>query len=74
MGRHKAFQISRDAGRIHTTLVSDLDDAFVRRLLLHPQPDLQTALDGALGVICLLARELAIMPYANATMPQLVSA
>ena len=73
VGRHKAFQISRDAGRIHTTLVSDLDDAFVRRLLLHPQPDLQTALDGALEDMPVGAR-IGVMPYANATMPQLVSA
>ncbi len=72
VGRHKAFQISRDAGRIHTTLVSDLDDAFVRRLLLHPQPDLQRALDGALEDMPVGAR-IGVMPYANATMPQLVS-
>ena len=33
VGPHKAFQISRDAARIHTALVSELDDALARRLL-----------------------------------------
>ena len=30
VGRHKAMQVSRDAARIHTTLVSELDADFVR--------------------------------------------
>ncbi|MCY3797012.1 MAG: hypothetical protein OXG84_04360 [Chloroflexi bacterium] len=30
VGPHKAFQISRDAARIHTMLVSDLEDDFAR--------------------------------------------
>ena len=51
VGRHKAFQVSRDAARVHTMLVSELDDDFVRALLLHPQPDLQTAIDRALEML-----------------------
>ena len=72
VGRHKAFQVSRDAARIHTTLVSDLDDDFVRRLLLHPEPDLQTALDRVLQRLPARPR-IGIMPYANATIPMLLS-
>ena len=68
VGRHKAMQVSRDAARIHTTLVSELDDDFVRALLLHPQPDLQTALDRALEQLPPSAR-IGIMPAANATIP-----
>ena len=72
VGRHKAFQVSRDASRIHTTLVSDLDADFVRGLLLHPALDLQMALDRALADMPPSAR-IGIMPAANATMPLLTS-
>jgi len=67
VGRHKAFQVSRDAARVHTVLVSELDDEFVRALLLHPQPDLQTAIDRALEKLPCDAR-IGVMPVANATM------
>ena len=72
VGRHKAFQVSRDAARVHTMLVSDLDDDFVRALLLHPQPDLQTAIDRALALLPRDAR-IGLMPAANATMAVLQS-
>ena len=72
VGRHKAFQISRDAARIHTMLVSDLDEDFVRGLLLQPQPDLQTAIDLALEKLPGGAR-IGVMPAANATMAALSS-
>lgn len=72
VGRHKAFQVSRAAARVRTMLVSDLDDAFVRALLLHPQPDLQTAIDRALERLPKSAR-IGVMPAANATMAVLGS-
>ena len=72
VGRHKAFQVSRDASRIHTTLVSDLDADFVRGLLLHPALDLQMAIDRALETLPGEAR-IGVMPAANATMPLLHS-
>ena len=72
VGRHKAFQVSRDAARIHTTLVSQLDADFVRTLLLHPQPDLQSAIDAALERLPRDAR-IGVMPAANATIPVLES-
>ncbi len=67
VGRHKAFQVSRDAARCHTMLVSELDEEFVRALLLHPQPELQTAIDRALEKLPCDAR-IGVMPAANATM------
>ncbi len=70
LGAHKAFQVSRDAARVRVTLVSELDDELVRRLLLDPQPDLQTAIDRALAQLPSDAR-IGVMPYANATMPVL---
>ena len=72
VGRHKAYQVSRDAARIHTMLISELEDDFVRTLLLHPQPDLQTAIDSALEQLPPSAR-IGIMPVANATIPKLHS-
>ncbi len=71
VGRHKAFQVSRDAARIHTSLVSELDDDFARGLLLQPQPDLQSAIDAALEDLPLGAR-IGVMPAANATIPVLL--
>ena len=71
VGPHKAFQVSRDASRIHTVIVSELDDALVRRLLLHPMPDLQTAIDRALERLPRRPR-IGVMPAANATIPLLM--
>jgi len=68
VGRHKAFQVSRDAARVHTTLVSELGDEFVRKLLLEPGADLQSAIDRALEQLPREAR-IGVMPAANATMP-----
>jgi nickel-dependent lactate racemase len=68
VGRHKAFQVSRDASRIHTALVSELDADFVQGLLLHPASDLQSAIDRALEKLPRDAR-VGVMPAANATMP-----
>ena len=71
VGRHKAFQVSRDAGRIHTMLVSEQSADFARALLLHPQPDLQAAIDVAVEQLPRDAR-IGVMPAANATMPVLL--
>ncbi len=70
VGRHKAFQVARDAARVRTTLVSDLHDDFVRSLLLHPQSDLQRAIDRALEELPSDGR-IGVMPAANATIPVL---
>lgn len=70
VGPHKAFQISRDASRIQVMLISELDDDFVRKLLLHPLPDLQTAINKALENLPTNAR-IGIMPSANSTIPVL---
>ena len=72
LGAHKAFQVARDAARLRTALVSELDEEFLRRLLLHPALDLQTAVDRALAQLPGDAR-IGVMPYANATMPVLIS-
>ena len=68
VGRHKAFQVARDASRVDMRLVSELDAGLARRLLLEPVGDLQAALDEALDGLPLDAR-IGVMPAANATMP-----
>ncbi len=71
VGRHKAFQVSRDASRIQTTLVTDMDDELARALLLAKSESLQTAVDEALSGLPTGAR-IGVMPAANATMPVVV--
>lgn len=68
VGRHKAFQVSRDAARIHTTLVTDMAAELVRALLLAKSDSLQAAVEEALAELPSGAR-IGIMPAANATMP-----
>jgi len=68
VGPHKAFQIARDAVRVHVALVSDMPPELVHRLLLTPAADLQTAVDRAVSDLPPTAR-IAIMPRANATIP-----
>lgn len=72
VGPHKAFQISRDAARIQVMLVSELDADFVRQLLLHPLPDLQTALNKALNNLPKNAH-IGVMAAANSTIPVLTT-
>lgn len=71
VGPHKAFQISRDASQVRVMLISEMQPEFVRQLLLHPLPDLQTALDKALADLPPNAR-IGVMPSANSTIPMLV--
>jgi nickel-dependent lactate racemase len=68
VGPHKAWQIARDASRVRVLLHSDMQPEFVRRLLLTPIPDLQTALDSLLADLPLESR-IGIMPHANQTIP-----
>lgn len=70
VGPHKALLVARDAARARTVLVSELAPDLVRRLLLTPAADLAEAL--ALVAPGLPpAPRVAVMPAANATVPQL---
>ena len=68
VGPHKAWQIARDASRVQVLLRSEMAPEFVRRLLLTPIPDLQSALDPLLASLPPEAR-IGIMPHANQTIP-----
>jgi lactate racemase len=70
IGPHKAWQLARDMVRFHTLLVSDLSPEFVRSLLLAPAPGLQQALEMLHSYLPSHPR-VAVMPYANATIPQI---
>ena len=68
VGPHKAWQIARDASRVRVLLRSEMPPEFVRRLLLAPILDLQTAIDPLLTALPPEAR-IGIMPHANQTIP-----
>jgi nickel-dependent lactate racemase len=70
LGPHKAFQIARDAKRVRLLLVSTLDPEQVRRWLITPAADVQSALDKLLPTLPAEAR-VGIMPRANRTIPQI---
>ncbi len=70
VGPHKAWQLARDASRFRTFLISDMDPDFVRSLLLTPAADISTALDLA-GLDTHRPLRVGILPYANATIPEL---
>ena len=68
VGPHKAYQISRDAMGREVYLVSEMAPDRVRRLLLVPSPSLDEALAAA-GTELGGSGRVAVMPYANATIP-----
>jgi lactate racemase len=71
IGPHKAWQIARDATRVRLMFVSDMPRELSQRLLLDPFPTVDDALSVALGGLPPAAR-IAIMPFANATIPVLI--
>lgn len=73
VGPHKAVQLARDARRVQVRLVSEMEPAQVRSLLLTPAPDLDSALREALTALPSRPR-IAIMPQASATAPILDAA
>jgi nickel-dependent lactate racemase len=72
IGPHKAYQIARDASRVHLMFCSEMDEDFARALLLHPVQNLQTAVDLALADLQ-PGERVAIMPHASSTIPYILS-
>jgi len=72
VGPHKAFQIARDAVEREVYLVSEMSPEFVSRLLLTPVSSLEEAILRA-GATLTADSRIAVMPYANATMPELTA-
>jgi nickel-dependent lactate racemase len=67
LGPHKAYQIARDARGRSFFLLSDMPISYVERLHLVPVTDLQSLLQTEIPA----KEHIAIMPYANATIPRL---
>lgn len=70
LGPHKAFQIARDALRVHVQMVSEIAPDHAARLLLDTAPNLQAAINSALRELPAGAR-VGILPAANSTIPTL---
>ena len=66
LGPHKAYQIARDARGRSFFLLSDMPISYVERLHLVPVTDLQSLLQTERPA----KEHIAVMPYANATIPQ----
>ena len=69
LGAHKAFLISRDASRERVMFVTEMPSDLVAKSLLTSFATLDAALVAALHDLLLGAR-VGILPYANATIPQ----
>ena len=70
LGAHKAFQIARDALKVHVLLLSEMPKEKVRKLLLTPVEDVDQALSKVMDENHNNIR-LAIMPHASSTIPLL---
>jgi len=66
LGPHKAYQIARDARDRSFFLLSDMPASDVERMHLVPVTDLQSLLANHIST----KENIAVMPYANATIPQ----
>lgn len=68
IGPHKAYQIARDASKVHFMFFSEMDVNFSNALLLNPVTDLQAALDAALAGLQPDER-IGFLPHASSTIP-----
>ena len=68
IGPHKAYQIARDASRVHLLFCSEMPEDFSRALLLNPVKDLQSAVDLAL-VNLKPGGRIGVMTHASSTIP-----
>lgn len=70
VGPHKAFLVARDARRVNILLKSEIHPRDVKRLLLTPVDDPQTAIDAALKFLP-DHPHIGIMPIATITIPEI---
>lgn len=68
IGPHKAYQIARDASRVHLLFCSEMDTTLAKALLLNPVPDLQTAINLAVADLP-PGEHIGILPHASSTIP-----
>ena len=70
VGPHKAYQIARDASRVELFVISEMSFQFARSLLLQPVATVEEAISSARRPLP-DNPQVAILPYANATIPRL---
>lgn len=70
VGPHKAYQIARDASRVELFVISEMSFQFARSLLLQPVATVEEAISSARRPLP-DNPHVAILPYANATIPRL---
>lgn len=75
VGPHKAFQVARDAARVHIILVSDIPGPKIARLLMAPAASLEEAVAKALAILTTQEGaptdplRVAVLPRATNTIP-----
>jgi lactate racemase len=69
VGPHKVIQFAAIADRINFQIKTEIDQALMRKLLLEPITDLESAIKKYLKS-CTHPPRIAILPYATATIPQ----
>lgn len=70
VGPHKAIQFAAIADRINFQIKTEIDKALMKKLLLDPISDLQSAIHEYFQS-CTHPPRIAIIPYATATIPQI---
>jgi nickel-dependent lactate racemase len=71
VGPHKAYQITRDASRVHVQLISQMPPEMVKKFLLSPAASLDEAIAHAVMRLPAKAR-VGVMTRANGTIPVLI--
>jgi nickel-dependent lactate racemase len=72
VGPHKAYQIARDASRVNIIMLSKMDPAKVKQLLLTPAGEIDETIKKILANLP-EGNRIAIMPIAPITIPSLVT-
>ena len=70
LGGHKAAAIAMVMAKAKISLVSEMDDAFVKTLFMEPYSSLQEAFDDAMGEYGSNAKVI-VMPYGGSTLPHM---
>jgi len=72
VGPHKAFQVARDAARVHIVLLSQIPAGLVSRLLMTPARNMDEAMDASLRLLGASRHDplrVAVLPRATNTIP-----
>jgi nickel-dependent lactate racemase len=71
LGYHKAAKMAQIGIRAEMWAVTDLDDKIVKKAMLKPYPDIQSAVDDAIRTVKSKGRQLrtVVMPYGSLTIP-----